>query len=266
MLLLLFLLNSSTNSAIDHVHQIERDQYDKMSDANNSTESGEEDLTSKEEQDGQSSFLSNEDVRTVTQQIDGQEVIANPENIVVIANKTKTLPSSYEPDDLVIPDIPFIFEEIIDKRFLRKEAAESIEKLFIAAGEDDIELYAASGYRSYERQDNLYQYQVSLVGLEQANQLVALPGQSEHQLGLALDVTSHSTELKLTEKFGETPEGKWLEANAHRFGFIIRYPLGKEHITGYQYEPWHIRYVGTEVAEYLYENDLLLEQLFMEDR
>jgi D-alanyl-D-alanine carboxypeptidase len=265
-IILVFLLSSSTNSAIDQAQQnkSEQENNEKMSDTNDPALNGEEDEKSNDDANGQPSFLSAENVRTVTQQINGQEVIANPENLVAIVNKTKTLPSSYEPIDLVIPNIPFIFEEIIDKRFLRKEAADSIEKLFIAADEDNIELYAVSGYRSYERQADIYQYQVNLVGLEQANQLVALPGQSEHQLGLALDITSYSVELKLTEEFGETSEGRWLAENAHRFGFTIRYPLGKEQVTGYQYEPWHIRYVGTEVAEYLHKNDLLLEQVFAE--
>jgi D-alanyl-D-alanine carboxypeptidase len=216
-----------------------------------------------EEESNQNSLLNIEIEQTFISMVNGQEVISNPENIVTIVNKEKTLPGTYSPTDLDIPNIPFTFEEIIDKRFLRIDAIEPVEQLFAAAEEDNIELFGVSGYRSYERQDLIFQYQVELMGLEEANRLVALPGQSEHQLGLALDVTSKSAELKLTEEFGETVEGKWLKENAYKFGFIIRYPLGKEGLTGYEYEPWHIRYVGTEVAEYLYKNDLVLEQLFI---
>jgi D-alanyl-D-alanine carboxypeptidase len=109
------------------------------------------------------------------------------------------LPDAYTPAELKIPNILFTFEEIIDKRFLRKEAISPLEQLFAAVEKEGIELFAVSGYQSYERQDAIYQYQVELMGVEEANQLVALPGQSEHQLGLALDVTSNSVELKLTE-------------------------------------------------------------------
>jgi D-alanyl-D-alanine carboxypeptidase len=143
--------------------------------------------------------------------LNGQEVIANPENIETIVNKTKTLPDNYIPADLEIPNIPFTFEEIIDKRFLRKEAINPIENLFAAAKKEGIELYAVSGYRSFERQEAIYQYQVELLGVEEANQLVAFPGQSEHQLGLALDITSNTIGLKLSQEFGETAEGIWLK-------------------------------------------------------
>lgn len=105
-----------------------------------------------------------------------------------------------------------------------------------------------------------------MVGVEEALKYVALPGQSEHQLGLALDVTSISAGLKLTGDFGDKIEGKWLKENAHRFGFIMRYPRGKESLTGYEYDPWHIRYVGNEAADYLFRNSLVLEQIVISKR
>jgi D-alanyl-D-alanine carboxypeptidase len=254
-IILVLLFSGCTNSAIDKEPRKETEQK-------KDEQVPEKDPNSTKEEDP----LPFKNERTATTMVDGVEVIINPESVITVVNKTNTLPSSYTPTDLVIPEVPFIFEEIIDKRFLRKDAADSIEKLFSAAKADNIELFAVSGFRSYERQDNIYQYEVGLIGLEEANELVALPGQSEHQLGLAMDVTSQSVKLKLTEEFGNTEEGKWLQENAHQFGFIVRYPLGKEEVTGYQYEPWHIRYVGVNVAEYLHKNDLLLEQLFLENK
>jgi D-alanyl-D-alanine carboxypeptidase len=203
---------------------------------------------------------------TVTKLIDGIAVIENPENMLSLVNRTNTLPSNYTPTDLMVPDVPFTFEETIDKRFLRKEIIEPIERLFIEAEKEGVQLFGVSGYRSYERQKSIYQYEIEMVGVEEALKYVALPGQSEHQLGLALDVTSLSAGLKLTEDFGDTIEGKWLKENAHRFGFIIRYPRGKESLTGYEYEPWHIRYVGNEAADYLFRNDLVLEQIVISKR
>jgi D-alanyl-D-alanine carboxypeptidase len=93
---------------------------------------------------------------------------------------------------------------------------------------------------------------------------VAIPGSSEHQSGLAMDIASKSTDLNLTEGFAETIEGKWLAENAHRFGFILRYPKGKEAITNYEYEPWHFRYVGEKAATVIYQHDWTLEEYFKE--
>ncbi|WP_102348516.1 M15 family metallopeptidase [Bacillus sp. Marseille-P3661] len=186
--------------------------------------------------------------------------IVNPDNIMAVVNKNYLLPSSYEPTDLVIPNIPFYFEEDIPKRYIRAEAAQAIEKLFNKAKEDGIPLLAASGYRSFERQSGLFNAKAAVVGVEEANTVVAFPGESEHQTGLAMDVTTSEQNFQLEEEFGTTVEGEWLQENAHLFGFIIRYPKGKELITGYKYEPWHIRYVGLEAATEIFENNLTLEE------
>jgi len=98
-----------------------------------------------------------------------------------------------------------------------------------------------------------------------AAKYVALPGQSEHQTGLAMDVTSESANWGLSNNFGETNEGKWLKDNCYKYGFILRYPEGKEDITGYNYEPWHIRYVGKKVSTYIYTNNITLEEFFSEE-
>ncbi|WP_425447147.1 M15 family metallopeptidase [Dethiothermospora halolimnae] len=194
----------------------------------------------------------------------GNKIIKDPNDVLVLANKERELSSDYIPKDLIIPNVRFPFEENLPKKQMREVAAKALEKLFDAANKETIHLFATSGYRSYDRQKNLFNYYTKQHGEEAANKFSAKPGQSEHQTGLAMDVTSQSVGFNLTEDFGQVVEGKWLKENAHRFGFIIRYPKGKEGITGYQYEPWHIRYVGKEVAKDIYENNLTLEEYYKE--
>lgn len=182
------------------------------------------------------------------------------ESTSIIVNKHQPLSADHVPADLVIPDIPFSFNGKPEKRYLRKPAADAVEALFAAAKKDGIELFGVSGYRSYNTQRWLWNYNVRKKGEAAASRYNASPGMSEHQTGLALDVSSESVGLQLTEPFGDTKEGLWLADNAHRFGFILRYPEGKEQITGYSYEPWHIRYVGTETAGAIYKNKLTLEE------
>jgi len=184
--------------------------------------------------------------------------------LTVIVNKEHPLPDHYEPADLTAPDIPFIFNGNHEKRLLREEAARAVEELFAAAKKEGIQLYGVSGYRSYETQKSLYAFNVNRQGLEHASRYSAEPGTSEHQTGLAFDVTSKSADYELDEKFADTPEGQWLAEHAHEYGFVIRYPLGKESVTGYAYEPWHIRYVGRDTAGAAYEYGLTLEELATE--
>ena len=191
---------------------------------------------------------------------EGKFIIKNTEDILVLVNKERNLPSDYIPKDLVVPNVQFSFKEDIPKRYLRKEAAIALEKLFKKAEKDDIVLYAVSGYRSYIRQKSLFYYEANKIGEEKAILLVAFPGQSEHQTGLAMDVSSQSINFKLRESFEDTLEGKWLKDNAHKSGFIIRYKKDTTDITGYSYEPWHIRYVGKDVAAEIYEKDIVLEE------
>ncbi len=182
-------------------------------------------------------------------------------SVTVLVNKQNHLPSDYIPPDLVEPDIPFTFDEKAEKRLLRQEASSHLEELFTAAKENGFILYGVSGYRSYETQKNLFQYFVRRDGSEEkANQISARPGESEHQSGLTMDVTSKSVNFGLVKSFGETKEYAWLKDNAHLFGYIVRYPQGKEHITEYTYEPWHLRYVGQELALNLYESDMPYEE------
>nr|WP_307405148.1 M15 family metallopeptidase [Neobacillus ginsengisoli] len=198
-------------------------------------------------------------------QVDGKNVIQNPTNILALINKKYLLPANYIPDDLVHPDVPFSFGDLKqEKSYMRKEAADALAQMFNDAKKSGIELYAVSGYRSYSRQKTLFDAEINQVGKEKAVQAVAIPGSSEHQSGLAMDIASKSTNLNLTEGFAGTREGKWLEENAHRFGFILRYPKGKEGITNYEYEPWHFRYVGVKAAKVIYQHDWTLEEYFNE--
>ncbi|MEW9673459.1 D-alanyl-D-alanine carboxypeptidase family protein [Ammoniphilus sp. 3BR4] len=185
--------------------------------------------------------------------------VRNPLDRLVLVNKRNALPSGFVPPDLVIPNVPFSFAGFDPKKQMREEAARALSELFKQAEKEEIYLYAASGYRSYDRQKSIFASSVSRNGWDLATKYSAKPGQSEHQTGLAMDVTSRSANFALTSYFGETPEGKWLAQNAHEFGFIVRYPKDKENLTGYEYEPWHIRYIGKQAAKYIFEEDLTLE-------
>ena len=187
--------------------------------------------------------------------------VSNANSTQVLVNKNYALDSSYVPNDLVLVDVLGIGRKKNTTIYLRKEAASQLEKLFSAAKEEkSLVLLARSGYRSYETQEELYQRYAKQHGQEKADYFSARAGHSEHQTGLAMDVTADSVNGQLTTEFGKTAEGIWLKENAHRFGYIIRYLEGRESETGYQYEPWHIRYVGEEVATEIYENNLILEE------
>ncbi|WP_226642116.1 D-alanyl-D-alanine carboxypeptidase family protein [Mesobacillus subterraneus] len=199
----------------------------------------------------------------VVQNTDGKNVIQNPQNTMALVNKVFGLPDQYIPGDLVRPNVPFSFGDAkLEKSLMRQEAATALEKMFTGARNDGIELAAVSGYRSYGRQETLFNAEVNKVGAEKALQAVARPGSSEHQTGLTMDISSKTNNFNLNEQFGKTKEGVWLAHNAHKYGFILRYPKGKENLTGYMYEPWHFRYVGIKAATEIYENEWTLEEYF----
>lgn len=200
--------------------------------------------------------------KTVFMDSEGRKVVKNPSHLLVLVNKERNLPSDYIPEGLVIPDVLFPFEEDIPKKYVRQETADALEALFGQAESEGIYLFASSGYRSYKRQKSIFDYRAETRGEEVANQTTAYPGQSEHQTGLAMDVTSRSVGFRLVEEFGQTKEGQWLKDHAHEYGFVIRYPKGKEHITGYSYEPWHLRYVGKDVAEMIISKDITFEDYY----
>ncbi|MBR0598094.1 M15 family metallopeptidase [Clostridiales bacterium BAD-6] len=184
---------------------------------------------------------------------------AKEKGLLILVNKQHTVDRNYKPEDL--KEIRYYApDRSASSRYMRAEAADAFHKLVEAAALENMELVMTTAYRSYDFQKTLFDNYVAKEGEEAANRYSAKPGQSEHQTGLSVDVTSASVGYQLTDKFGETKEGIWLAEHAHLFGFIIRFPEGKEAITGYLYEPWHIRYVGVEAATEIYEQGLTLEE------
>ncbi len=188
------------------------------------------------------------------------EASADPNSIHVLVNKRNPLdPLDYAPSDLVTPEVALHGPQ--EAMQLRAEPAEALEELFAAADQEGHSLSMISGYRSYDYQVQVYDQHVAANGHEAADRISARPGHSEHQTGLAVDIdTPNAAETTLNQAFGDTPEGQWVAENSHEFGFIIRYPQGAEEITGFSYEPWHLRYVGRETARDVVERDLTLEQ------
>ena len=146
-------------------------------------------------------------------------------------------------------------------RNMREDAACALEEMFAACKEEiGVTLTSVSGYRSYSKQSTIYNNKLKRVGgsKEKADEYVARPGASEHQLGMAMDV-GQKDKVNLSASFGSTKGGKWVRENCWRFGFILRYDEGWEDVTGYNFEPWHVRYVGLEAAEALHENPMPFE-------
>lgn len=183
------------------------------------------------------------------------ETVANVyKNQILLVNKEKGLESEYKPGNLVN-----VNTKTNQKILMEKEAAEKLQEMFKAAENDGIELIPVSAYRTYEYQKNVFDQSVKSQGIEYTKRYVAVPGYSEHQTGLAIDVGSPE-DTTLTDNFENTDAFTWLQKNMHGYGFILRYPKGKENITGYKYEPWHIRYVGKDVAKKIQETGLTLEE------
>ncbi len=171
-------------------------------------------------------------------------------SIWVVVNKKRPLPKSYEPSDLTA----------ISNEQLRAEAVSALNTLIDSAKKEGHTLNIISGYRSYARQASLYNNYVDRDGIAKADTYSARPGYSEHQTGLAVDLGNGTCDLD--ECFGETPAGQWLATHAHEYGFIIRYDKNQTNITGYQYEPWHLRYVGKDLSAELHNKKLTMEAFF----
>ncbi|WCK53551.1 M15 family metallopeptidase [Aneurinibacillus sp. Ricciae_BoGa-3] len=198
--------------------------------------------------------------RTVKINDRGVAEVTNMTDMLVVVNKKRTILPTYTPPDLIQPNIPFSFPGKSPRKLMRKQAAHALEQLFAQAKKDKVDLLGQSAYRSYATQKAIFDENAKEKGEAVANKTSAIPGESEHQTGLAIDLTSHRVGFSLEENFGATPEGKWLAKNAPHYGFIIRYPKGKEKITGYSYEPWHIRYVGVKIAEEISAKGITLEE------
>lgn len=185
-----------------------------------------------------------------------------PSSITFIANKTHPLPATYTPDDLITPEVRLRLGSGAEQMQFRSTAHDQLKALFADALKDGVSLVFGSGYRSYDLQKQFYNSYVARDGQAAADRYSARPGTSEHQTGLAFDVTSSTGACHLETCFKDTPEGTWMAEHAHKYGFVLRYPEGKEATTGYQYEPWHFRFVGKVLATELYEQGLTLEEYF----
>ena len=181
-----------------------------------------------------------------------------PGSLWWIVNGQRPLPVGYVPADLVTPNVPI--DPQTDSAQLSAPVAAAFEAMVADAAIAGVRLQLNSGYRSQEKQQELYDRSVEDYGEEVARQRVALPGTSEHQTGLSLDVGEVG--LPLDQVFGDTTASQWVQDNAHRFGFIVRYPPDKAAVTGYADEPWHLRYVGTDLASTLRANGLTMEEYF----
>ena len=172
------------------------------------------------------------------------ETITEPTFVkgVLIANKQHPLPATYAPGE-------------------NEEAKEAFFAMRTAGDTEGFDLVAFSTYRSYDYQDELYHRYVDQHSQAEADRFSARPGYSEHQTGLGFDIGEVGQEIHwASDSFKDTAAAKWLSENAHNFGFILRYPEGKEHITGYQYESWHFRYLGVELATKVYNSGITLEE------
>lgn len=170
--------------------------------------------------------------------------------LTVVVNKKHKLPDAYVPGSLVASG----------SVLLRAEAANALAALISTASASGHSLYVLSGYRSFATQKQVYNNYVAQDGQAAADTYSARPGYSEHQTGLAADVGNGTCNLETC--FGDTAAGKWVAANAQLYGFIVRYPQGKEAETGYQYEPWHLRYVGVDTAKAVYASGKTLDQYY----
>ncbi|WGD37163.1 M15 family metallopeptidase [Lysinibacter sp. HNR] len=185
--------------------------------------------------------------------------IDDPTSLWVISNKTRPLtPIDFAPSDTSMPEgIPNEFSQP-----LREPASRALEQLYADATEAGLELRITSAYRDYATQENLYNIYTSRDGQEAADTYSARPGYSEHQTGLAVDLDD-SGGCYVKACFADTPAGIWLAENAPNYGFILRYPQGKESITGFTFEPWHFRYVGPELAQEMKRTDVAtMEEFF----
>lgn len=171
--------------------------------------------------------------------------------ILVLVNKTYQLPEQYKPAHLVAMPDKYSTGELKE---LQQPAMEAFVQMCDAARKDGHWLHNRSAYRTHAIQQMLYNRNVAKYGAQKAALYSARPRHSEHQTGLAVDIN------KVALDFEKTPAFAWLQENAHKFGFIMRYPRGKEAITGYEYEPWHYRYVGKEAATFIHKHHLVFEE------
>ena len=172
------------------------------------------------------------------------------DDLTILVNKYHKLPDNYEPNDLVALSYNSNY-------YLREEAAKAFESLTNAGILEGVIFYPFSPYRSYETQEVLYNRYVARDGVAEADTYSARPGFSEHQLGLAVDVRSSTLPDNLTPEHYE-----WMLDNSYKYGFIVRYPKGCQHITQFMEEPWHLRYLGVELATKVHDSGLTYDEYY----
>lgn len=174
-----------------------------------------------------------------------------------IVNKNLNISEEYVPHELVKVNVPQYATQL-----LVPEAAKNLEDMFQAASVEGIYLYLVSGYRSYQEQIKLQKYYIDTQGLDRAEKIDCIPGASEHQLGLAVDLSTIDHQYELNTDFSSTQAYEWLEVHSAQYGYILRYPNGKEDSTGIMYSPWNYRYVGKSLAEKLNVSGKTMEEYF----
>ena len=174
---------------------------------------------------------------------------------LILVNKFNYLSKEFIPDDLVTMGLEFAYSG----KEIRSEVYSAFKRLVRDAKKEGLTIIANSTYRSYENQEIVYNQKKDSLGTIEADLVATHPGYSEHQTGLAIDV---STIGATTETFDTTDEYRWLEENAHKYGFILRYPKGKEHLTGIEYESWHYRYVGIDMAKKIKEENITFDEYY----
>ncbi len=177
----------------------------------------------------------------------------------ILVNKYYKLDSNYEPEDLVSVKMDYSWGEYGSVK-VRQIVMDKFLEMWQDALQSDIYLMISSGYRSYADQEIVYENYKKNQGEAYADKIAAKPGYSEHQTGLSIDIFSKTNSNRNT--FSDSEAAKWLKDNAYKYGFILRYPSDKVSLTGYQFESWHYRYVGLDIAKYIYENDITYEEYY----
>lgn len=168
-----------------------------------------------------------------------------------LVDRDHPLPSWYVPTDLVEAPLPFHAPPGDPKRLICSVAYDDLKQLYLDSLNNGLCIYGVSAYRSYDRQKEIYENSIKNKGASHTSKYIALPGTSEHQTGLAIDVSTPSIDYELTADFADTREGIWINNNAERYGFRISFPKGAEDYTGFQYEPWHIFYTRANAVYFL---------------
>lgn len=195
-----------------------------------------------------------------------REILADELDVIRLVNKQNLLDKEYPPEKTLVKAT--VRKTSSSTMTVRDIVADALTEMFAAAEADSVKLYLHSAYRSYRTQSTMYANRLERIGKDDG--VVQMPGASDHQTGLGVDIISKAwiSEPRLNTRFASTKEAQWMAENCFKFGFVVRYPEGEEKqaITGIMYEPWHLRYVGIEVATYMTQNALTLEEFTEEYR